>query len=306
MTSDAAGGTPPRAETADPMRLVEEARTATSGASERLATFILRNSHTVGGMSITDLSRAAQVSPTTVTRFARLVGFDGFPQLRFAFAREAGRAVEAGWAHDIGTDILPGDSPDQVLDIVAAAQYRALRRASEVVDVALASDVAARIVAARRIGIYAEWGDSIAARELQMRLFRIGMHAWLHTDPQEGNYGAGLFEPGDVMIAVSHAGKSSLAQQLLRDAAHAGAHTVAVTSTADTPLAITADTVLQSGSTASQSTLPVFGARPGQMLVTGFLWLLVAQRAPERVAHAASLIDGTAWGHDRSLPQHAE
>jgi len=65
-----------------------------------------------------------------------------------------------------------------------------------------------------------------------------------------------------------------------------------VTSTGDTPLAVTADTVLQTGSTAGQASLPIFGARPGQLLVTGFLWLLVAQRAPERVAQAASLVHG--------------
>lgn len=103
------------------------------------------------------------------------------------------------------------------------------------------------------------------------------------------------------MIAVSHAGKSSTALQLLRDAAHAGAHTVAVTSTGETPLAVAAHTVLQTGLTASQAALPVFGARPGQLLVTGFLWLLVAQRTPERIAHAASLVYGNMREQEQPL-----
>jgi len=241
-------------------------------------------------MSITDLSAAAQVSPMTVTRFVKLLGFDGFLHLRIAFARESGRGVEAGWMDDIGRHVRADDNPQRVLDVVTAAQSHSLRRASEVVDTEAASRVADLTVAAKQILIYGEWGDSLATIELHMRLFWIGRPAWLHSGVQAATVQASLMKPEDVAIMIVHSGDDPVARQILRRAASVGAHTVLVTETANTPLGREAEIKLQTRSTTSDAVLPLFGTRPGQLLVMGYLWLLAAQRMPETVAEATAFI----------------
>ena len=241
-------------------------------------------------MSITDLSAATQVSPMTVTRFVKLLGFDGFLHLRIAFARESGRGVEAGWMDDIGRHVRADDNPQRVLDVVTAAQSHSLRRASEVVDTEAASRVADLTVAAKQILIYGEWGDSLATIEFHMRLFWIGRPAWLHSGVQAATVQASLMKPEDVAIMIVHSGDDPVARQILRRAASVGAHTVLVTETANTPLGREAEIKLQTCSATSDAVLPLFGTRPGQLLVMGYLWLLAAQRIPETVAEATALI----------------
>jgi DNA-binding MurR/RpiR family transcriptional regulator len=60
---------------------------AESSPSNRLiAEYLLRNPVRVTAWSIEDLSGAISVSPATVSRFARAVGFGGYPELRGAIA----------------------------------------------------------------------------------------------------------------------------------------------------------------------------------------------------------------------------
>ena len=101
---------------------------------------------------------------------------------------------------------------------------------------------------------------------------------------------ASLMKPEDVAIMIVHSGDDPVARQILRRAASVGAHTVLVTETANTPLGREAEIKLQTCSTTSDAVLPLFGTRPGQLLVMGYLWLLAAQRMPETAAEATAFI----------------
>ena len=74
-----------------------------------LAVFLEGRAHAVGEISTTDLSAAAL--PAIATRANKFCGFDGFPRLRFALARESGEAVDAGWVDDTGKDVRAEISP---------------------------------------------------------------------------------------------------------------------------------------------------------------------------------------------------
>lgn len=145
-------------------------------------------------------------------------------------------------------------------------------------------------MAAKQILIYGEWGDSLATIELHMRLFWIGWPALLDSGVQAATVQGSLMEPGDIAIMIVHSGDDPVARQILRRAASVGAHTVLVTETANTPLGREAEIKLQTRSTTSDAVLPLFGTRPGQLLVMGYLWLLAAQRMPETVAEATAFI----------------
>src|SRR5699024_12627782 len=119
--------------------------------------------------------RAAPVLLST----ARL-GYDGGPALRAAIALDTGRARESGWERDMGDAIAPEAPARRVLDPMAGTAAPSLRDAVDVLDVELFEEAATRIAAAERVHLYGDWGDSVAMRELQMRLLRIGVAAWFH------------------------------------------------------------------------------------------------------------------------------
>ena len=97
---------------------------------------------------------------TTVTRFAVMMGYSGYPALRGAIALDNGRSVQSGWEHDIGTEIRPDHAPDEVLGILAGTQARALRDSASVLDVDAIERAAAAVAEAGRVHLFAEWGTS--------------------------------------------------------------------------------------------------------------------------------------------------
>ncbi|GAB2552904.1 MurR/RpiR family transcriptional regulator [Kribbella endophytica] len=272
-----------RAGTPSPLQLAKRALPDLNGAMLRVAEQILANPDDVARGSITKLAEAAQTSAATVTRLSTHLGFAGYPALRAALAMEVGRGLEAGWASDIGHAIGPADPPEQVLNVLASTQANALRNALASIDLNDATRVADAIAGARRTHIYGEWGDAIPARELYIRLLRIGIPVWFFDGPQSAQIAGGLLGPGDVGLVVTRSGTDGTTLDFVRRSAGQGALTVAITGVVSSPVGELADVTLDTGTQAGGTWTEFFAGRASDTLTAGLLFVLVAQRVPDHL-----------------------
>lgn len=94
-------------------RLAGELEALTPEA-RKAAAYVLENPNDVGVSSVREIAEAAKVSPNTVVRMARQVGFEGYEDFRAPF-RDAIRAGavsfpdRARWLQSLGADGLYGD-----------------------------------------------------------------------------------------------------------------------------------------------------------------------------------------------------
>src|SRR5688572_31653510 len=114
-------------------------------ALSKIAETILTDPESAAHASIVDLAERSGTSTATVTRFSRTLGFKGYANLRVAIATETGRAEQARWETDISGDIAPDDPLDGVLDVITAADTRAIQATAAGLDVAAVERVAAAI-----------------------------------------------------------------------------------------------------------------------------------------------------------------
>src|ERR1700746_3305012 len=87
-------------------------------AEQRVAAAVVHDPAGVAAKTISELAAACRTSGTTVIRFCRAMGFAGYPELRLALAAAAQAGRLSGW-EDIGSDIGPHDSLDQVIKKIA-------------------------------------------------------------------------------------------------------------------------------------------------------------------------------------------
>ena len=273
-----------RADGPSPLELVKRALPGLNGAMERVAEHILANPDEVARGSITKLAAAAETSAATVTRLSTQLGFAGYPALRAALAMEVGRGQEAGWTSDIGLAIGPADPPEQVLNVLASTQANALRNALASIDLPAASRVADAVAGARRTHIYGEWGDAIPARELYIRLLRIGIPVWFFDGPQSAQIVAGLLAEGDVALVVSRSGTEPASLDFVRRSKEEGALTVVITGVPDSPLGRLADVCFDTGTPVGGTWTEFFAGRASDTLTAGLLFVLVAQRVPDHLS----------------------
>ncbi|MFC7465714.1 MurR/RpiR family transcriptional regulator [Brachybacterium sp. GCM10030252] len=245
----------------------------------RVAEEILADPLSAGSSSITALATRAGAAPASVSRLATRLGYSGFPAFRSAIALENGRNVQSGWERDIGSEITPDDSPADVLDILAGTAARALRDAAASIDVSSLERAAYVIARAERVHLYGEWGDSVALRELHMRLQRIGVAAWfLDSGPVTLHAVCNTLTDKDVVVVLNRSGRDDVSARLLHEARAMGATTVGIHGAPESSIDQGADISIFSGIRNGKVWTHYYSGRASDTLVTSLLWVLVAQR----------------------------
>jgi DNA-binding MurR/RpiR family transcriptional regulator len=211
-------------------------------AEKRLVESILSDLHFAAHAPIAQMAERAGVSEPTITRLARALGFPGTREMRFHLAQ----ALAIGGAY-----LRSPASPDENLPLsgqIIAKVSGGAHAALDLMSTALAEMdlevIAAQICRADQILIYGTGGgSSMAAVELQNRLFRLGLHVTAHTDPQLQRMSASVLSPGSLVIAFSISGQVASVIDSVRIARQYGARAVVVTSPSS-PLAKAGDMLL--------------------------------------------------------------
>jgi DNA-binding MurR/RpiR family transcriptional regulator len=274
-----------------------QTRATLSGALAQVAEAVLENPAAASRATITELAERVGTSPGTITRFCRALGFSGYQELRVALAEEAGRAAQGRWNTDIGREIHQDDKVDRVLEVLLAANIRALQETAAQLDLA-AVDAAVRALAdARQVHLFGIGTSGVSAEELRLRLFRIGVACWAWSDVHNGLTSAALLDGRDVAVGISESGRVNETHDFLAEAARRGATTVAVTGDASSPLALAADLRLTTAVRTTAFRSDALGGRHSQFLILDVLYARFAQVTADRTMNLLERTAGAVAAH---------
>ncbi|ALE07456.1 RpiR family transcriptional regulator [Arthrobacter sp. ERGS1:01] len=247
-------------------------------AMAKIGAFLLEHPQAPLELSIMELAEQTKTSPATVTRFCRLLGYAGYVPFRVSIASDVGRSdARESWKADIGRAFGPDDSARDVLSTLVNAHTRSLEETAALMDLALMNKIARRIAMSTHVDIYGIGGSAVMAKELQSRLYRIGINAHHWSEVHAGLTSAAIQDMNSVAIGISNTGRTEETIQMLREAGEAGALTVALSNNPGSPLAEGADAAIIT-SVHEQFLQPDdLSAKHVQLLVLDLIYLLVAQ-----------------------------
>ncbi|HYH32000.1 MAG TPA: MurR/RpiR family transcriptional regulator [Pseudonocardia sp.] len=250
-------------------------------AQRRVAEAVLADPAGTAELPIGRLAQQCGTSAATVMRFCHSAGFQGYPELRLALARETGREA-AGDGVALSPDIDPGDPLAEVVAKIAFNDAAAVQDTAATLDLdALASAVDA-VTAARRIDVYGLGASGFVGQDLHQKLHRIGLLAFAWPDPHAALTSAALLDPDCVAIGISHTGTTTDTVDALRVARESGARTVAITNFVPSPLTGCADLVLATAARETTFRSGAMASRIAQLAVIDCLFVGVAQRSYDR------------------------
>lgn len=275
-------------------------------ALQRVGEQVLSAPAVVARATILETAERSGTSAATVTRFCRALGLPGYADLRLAMAEETGRSsAVAGWEVDIGREILPTDSLQEMLDLITTADLRAIQETAAQLDLTEVERAADAIADAGRVEVYGIGGSALVAGEMQLCLHRIGIPTWSWSDVHVGLTSAALLGPSDVAIAVSHSGATYETVEMLSAAGSRGATTVALTSYRNSALAEVADIVLTTAIHETTFRPDALAARHPQLIVLDLIYVAVAQRRYETTGVALNLTAQAVSAHRAVSPETA-
>jgi len=193
-------------------------------SDQRVAAAILSDADFATHASIERLAEKAGVSEPTITRFCRTLGFEGTREFKVKLAQSlavAGRFIVAGPAPENRTGV-PATIANSAID--------AIETVSKLIDRNDLERAAGIVAQAGMVRAYGSGGaSSMAATELENRLFRLGVLASSHIDGEMQQMTAAISNKDTVIVAYSLSGEVKPLIEAVTIAGRYGAKTIAFT-----------------------------------------------------------------------------
>lgn len=260
----------------DCLTIIEQRLPALHGASRRVAEAIVRDPWSILGMTIYDVAAAAGVSLPSVTRFCRAVGYTGFRELVQGIAQSLGRLE----AKDLETAEQAADSPNAVPDVVNAVvrqQIEALQITARSIDLDAINQATQAIASAQRVYVLGHGAAHVPALGMAVKLNWAGVSAVATPLDMFTNQVVAL-GPSDVVIGLSHQGRTRDTIDMLALARDLGATTIGVSTVPQSPLGAVSDV--------SIAVLTPEAARAGTFLIAFDTLMVIADVLAALVSEA--------------------
>lgn len=221
----------------DVITLLQQKAEAGTPAERQMASAILEDVQEASRLTIAELAEKAGVSEPTVTRLALALGLEGTRDLKLQLAQAV--AIGGSYLNARGDALSLGEG--RAVATICSHAIKAITELRDTLSEELIVEIGGYLANATQVQLFGTGGiSSLAAQELEFRLFRLGINVAMQIDGRLQRMTAALAKPGTVVIGFSLSGGAASVVNSLSIARQYGARTVAV-APADTPLARIAD-----------------------------------------------------------------
>jgi len=260
---------------------IHERLASMSEKERQVADFILASPQEAVHPSIESLAERIGVSESTLFRFVRKLGYEGYQQFRIALATETVETMSR--YYDAPVDAESGES---AVAVVFKTAISALERTMGGLDPKAIEKAADLLTKARFVLFLGLGGSEIVAKDAYHKLMRTGIRCAAPEDFHLQLMAASQAEPGDVALLVSHTGANKDALAIADVLRSRGAVIVALSSYPRTPLSKMAAALLLSAAPSSPYSIEAFSARLAQLALVDALYVEVMQRRGEEGSRA--------------------
>jgi Transcriptional regulators len=246
-------------------------------ADRQIARFILDDPERMLSLSSAALAEATGRSQSSVVKFSQKLGYAGYQQLKLAVNKA--KALEghapAGVIH--GT-IDASDSYVTILQKLIGSKLLSMRETTaangeETIDSALDA-----LVGARKIQLAGVGASSLVAKDFSYKLLKLGRTVLLDSDTHIQISNASALDGSDVLVALSHSGRSVEILRIAELAKQRGATIVSVTGLQPNPLLEMADISLYTVADEERVRSSAITSRDAQLMLMDMLFILLLRR----------------------------
>lgn len=261
-----------------------------TSAERKVATYVLESPQEVTGLTVHQLADKCGVASSAVIRFCKTIQLQGFAELKIELAREQGSKREEQ-KNTVPSVEHESGSAAVVRKVFHSGMYT-LQDTLDKLDFSKVEKMSETLVQAKRIFIFGLGTSATVVADAQYRLSQLGLWATACSDILLMGVTAANLEAGDVVLAVSHSGRTKAVVDAVRLAKKKGATVLAITSFMDSYLYQESDVAVTVF--ADEETYPVeaVSARVAHIcLVDSLAMLLAAHNYDSFAEHVKSRND---------------
>lgn len=197
------------------------------GTEQRIANYLLKNSHTLANINAAELAVNAGVSSASVIRFSRQMGYRGYPEFKIDYLSEEKQQKNH---HDIlYGNLAKTDTTAQIITKTGHLFTTAIQDSLALLEANTIDLIAHKMVSAKRIVLFGIGASSIVASDIFHKLIRVNKNVLFSADLHaQLAYSANVCAD-DFAIAVTARGNTLDINRMLRSAKRENCLTLAIT-----------------------------------------------------------------------------
>lgn len=203
-------------------------------SEKKIADYLQQHAEERLDLSITELARRLKVSETTVSRFCRAIGLQGFQDLKLSMAASLNKGSEF---KNIPPTIHEGDSTPEIGRKLAESLSDSLAKTQQGLNVEAMDSAIDAIARAKQIYIYGIGGSAVIAYAAHHLFTKAGLNCVVYTDGYMQTVSASMVEPDMVAFGISNTGITKHVVDAVKIAVKNGAITIGMTSDRQSALA---------------------------------------------------------------------
>lgn len=246
-------------------------------ADRQIARFILDHPEQMLTMSSAALAEATGRSQSSVVKFSQKLGYEGYQQLKLDVNKAKAQEFHAPAGVIHGT-IDASDSYMTILQKLIGSKLLSMRETSAVNTEATIDSALDALMNARRIQLAGVGASSLVARDFSYKLLKLGRTVLVDSDSHIQISNASALNDQDLIIALSHSGRSMETLRITELAKKRGATVLSVTGLQPNPLLDIADISLFSVADEDRVRSSAITSRDAQLMLMDMLFILLLRR----------------------------
>ena len=223
------------------MAILEElnAPTFKTSKSDRvLIRYIQDNIQLVARKTISQLSQESGIGESTITRFARKMGFSSLSAFKLALAEEL---TDTSQRYIINRDIAAAESVELTARKLLDTNIGMMEKTLQLLDFETISGSSSLLQHARRILFVGLGNAGYMAKDSSYKFSRIGLDCTGTDNSHTMIVMAALLHPEDLLVAISHSGETDEIIKTVELAKRKGVKTIVITANKKSTLAVLSD-----------------------------------------------------------------
>lgn len=266
---------------------IADTMTALRKSERKVAEYVLNHQQDVIHMRVIDLAKNAEVSEPTVIRFCRAIGCNGFQEFKLTLAQQLASSPSFGQIAVTDTDST-ADFSKKVFD----SAIDSLLNIRDSLDMDILQRAIMAIAASHRVEFFGFGASGAVAADAHHKFFRLQLATAAHSDHHFQNMSASSMRAGDVVVAISHSGRTKALLDSIRLVQEAGGVVISICPS-HTPIADIADISITVNVEEDIEIYTPLCSRITHLVVIDVLAIGVAQqKGPELKAHLFKLKQG--------------
>jgi DNA-binding MurR/RpiR family transcriptional regulator len=244
-------------------------------SEKKIAEYILNNTSEVYKFSANQLAAITETSASSVVRFSRTLGFDGFQEFKIALAKDDSIATEkVEYEYDY---IDTNDSIREVIVKTSNKNIQSIKDTVTLIDENIIEKAVEAIKNAKKIYIFGVGESGVIGMDLQYKLIRIHKDVLMNLDSHTQILMAANLSEDDVAIGISYSGKTKEVYTALSKAKEKGAKCITITKFGENPIASLGDIKIQVPVVEKDLRVGAISSRIAQLTVMDILFIGVAK-----------------------------